>query len=129
MGKTYSHWTERELEVLRDMAGKFNATVIGERVGRGSDGVRKMIGKLGLQSYVNPATTERLAAPPKPAKAPVAIRAYVEEPSVALRKPLEAKSRKQPSSYPPMEICPIHKCWVSNWAEHAARLGCTKPAA
>lgn len=141
MGQTFTAWSEKEISILRENAGKINAIEIGKIVGRGSDGVRKMAKKLGLPSWEQPRTKSIPTASTKPIKrnrkplkhspTPARIKTYV-APSKPLRKPLEEKSRQQLTSYPQVQYCPVCNSPVSDWVAHINRMGwygCKRPAA
>lgn len=114
-----------ELNQLKELAGQFSAVHISAQIGRSVEGVRKQIRKLGLKGFVS--------TPPKPR--PVALREPVggmrpHKPVVSPTKPVALrKASVQHISYPPLEYCPTCHSPVSNWGDHRARMGCTRPAA
>jgi hypothetical protein len=129
MGQTYTKWSDAELFILREKAGKVSAAEIGKEVGRGTEGVKKMIGKLGLQGY-GPVAKPRTPATPKPPR-----EAKIKEPKPpVLRKPLPVKKAtfKRPKVLGTVEWCPNCHAPVSNWGAHLERMaymGCKRPAA
>lgn len=133
MANQYPPWSEAELNRIRELSGNFSSVYIGEQIGRSADSIRNKIKKLGLPSFIS--------APPKPKMRPlvygkpkdesVKVKTYV-EPREGLRQPLEAKSRRQPVSYAPLEWCQNCHAPVSSWSEHVSRMshmGCQRPAA
>lgn len=147
MSNQYTPWTDKELNQLREMAGKRPASEIALEIGRGYDSIQKMCRKLDLPSYVKPVRDKAVKAPVAPVETvevvdepestpeppyvpvvrPVTIRAYV-APTKALR---QAPKPKASVNYPPTELCPVHGCLVSDWPAHIQRLGnvCKRPAA
>jgi len=138
MANQYITWTESELNTLRELAGKHPASYIGKQIGRSISAVQKQMRKYDMPGFVQvfpeKAAPEPRKAPERkedPVEAPVRLKAYT-EPKNGLRKPLEAKSRRQPASYPPLEWCPKCHAPVSSWPEHENRMGwngCKRPAA
>jgi hypothetical protein len=136
MGNQYSAWSEQEISILREKAGKVRSSEIGKEIGRGSSGVQKMAKKSGLPPW-QPPVKERpvpVPKPPKPAKEvkdvqprPVPIAKPVVAP-VPLRKP----EKKRPVIHSQLEWCQNCHSAVSNWSEHVSRMshmGCRRPAA
>jgi hypothetical protein len=117
-------WTQTEIQQLRELAGTLTAPQISLQIGRSASGISKQIKKLGLPSF-KPAGKPIPAAPEAP-RASVKLKTYL-EPRDGLRQAPKPKE----TNWPPMEICPVHKIWVSDWAGHVARLGntCSRPAA
>ena len=125
MALQFNPWSDFELNQLKELAGHFPASHISSQIGRSTEGVRKMIKKLGLKSFVT--------TPPKPR--PVAarnpsVRKDTPKPVVAPIKPVTVrKASVSHISYPPLEWCPSCHSPVSNWVDHQNRLGCKRPAA
>ena len=133
MANQFVPWSDAELTQLKELAGHFSSVHISTKIGRSIDGVRKQIKKLGLPNFVStpPKPKPRPFAYGKAVEAPVKIKTYT-EPREGLRKPLEAKSRRKPSSYAELEWCPNCHSAVSNWGDHCSRMahmGCKRPAA
>ena len=120
-------WNDKEIQRLKQLAGQFSAVYISTQIeGRSTEATRKQIRKLGLKGFVSVPPKPHPAAP-KLLQAPVRVKTYV-EPRPGIR---QAPKPKVTESYPPAELCPVHGCLVSNWAEHTMRLGytCQRPTA
>jgi hypothetical protein len=126
-------WDDKEINLLKELAGKHPANYISEQVGRSLEGVRKQIRKLGLKAFV-PGRSERPAEGKTSHKgkegrgaAPVRIKTYVES-----RPGLRQKEARTSVSYPPLDYCMNCKAPVSDWDAHVIRMGrfgCARPAA
>lgn len=116
-------WSDMEINQLKELAGHFPAVHIGAQIGRGTHGVRKMILKLGLKSYVTTPPKPRPAAPPKAVRAKVVPKRPVShlKPTVVREAPIAHVS------YPPLEWCPTCHSPVSNWIDHERRTRCKRP--
>lgn len=112
-------WTEQEIEILRQMAGKFKSSIIAEKIGRGPDGVLKKIKQLGLPSFSG--------IPTKKPQFPPARQESKNDPN-PLRK-------QEPPRYiikGKVEYCMNCGSPVSSWDLHLERMGrfgCKRPAA
>lgn len=119
----FQRWSDAELATLKELAGKYPASYIGAQIGRGTEGARKMIRKLGLTPYKVPITKPVSHLRPN-RKSPV-------QNITPIAKPEKKKFVTKEVSM--LEKCPVHHCWVSitDWAGHVERLGgtCKRPAA
>lgn len=99
-------WTQQEINQLKELAGTIPAPQVAQKIGRGRDGVLKMIRKLGLPGYSQSAA---------PKKEPV--KEVVEAPKI----------NRHLVSHSPLEWCPNCHAPVSEWDAHLgrmARFGC-----
>jgi biotin operon repressor len=98
------HWREHEDALLREMSGHATMAQIGKQLGRSRVAVSKRAIRLGLSiPRISAARAPRVRGlrQAKP-KAPRLIRVIERV----------------------VDICPLHHCPVSNWAEHKERLAC-----
>jgi hypothetical protein len=118
-----------ELNQLKELAGHFPAAYISEQIGRGMHGVLKKIRELGLKSY----TPNPNKPPPVASRVPSAVPDWAKTTPSKPIAPLKPKNVRKASvshvSYPPLEWCSQCHSPVSNWSDHSARIGCTRPAA
>ena len=130
MENQFSPWSDMEITQLKELAGQFSAVHISVQIGRSTEGVRKMIKKLGLPSFPNPADRK---ASPKPQKAPERkdVEKVTQEP---VRRPVALRKARVGNhvSYSPLEWCETCHAPVSSWVDHENRMrhmGCKRPAA
>jgi hypothetical protein len=136
MANQYQKWSDDEINLLRELAGKHPATEISLKIGRGYDACSKMIRKLGLPSYVpafppaRPAATQKAVGRTKKTKEPVSPQwrgNFLPKKDVVVR-----KAPVQHISFPPLEYCMNCHSPVSSWTDHENRMrhmGCKRPAA
>ena len=130
MGNQFTPWSDFELNQLKDLAGHFPASQISEKIeGRSVEGVRKMIKKLGLKSFVTTPPKPRPVASRKPS-----VRKVTPKPVVAPIKPVTVRkaSVRNNVSFPPLDYCMNCHSPVSDWQSHESRMshmGCKRPAA
>ena len=118
-------WTDGELTILKQMAGKYSAPQIAEKLGRGRDGVLKKIKRLGLPVYdQNSAPSARGIVKCVRSAKDARSKRKVSDNAPVVRRPAVTHV-----SYPPLEWCPTCHAPVSNWTDHEYRMGCKRPAA
>ena len=125
MALTFNPWSDMEITQLRELAGHFSAPYISAQIGRSVEGVRKQIRKLGLKSFVSTPPKPRPAHPHRPVERKDTPKRVLSP----LKPVVLRKASVQHISYPPLEYCPTCHSPVSNWGDHRARMGCTRPAA
>lgn len=148
-----SPWTPEQLEILRTIDPRMGLTKIAEITGYSESSVRKQAKKLGVKfinaSHWTPEEIERLKNMPASLTARQAAKELGKTTSAVQhkrhglgitvqlggnrRQPSEPKRKVHASPKPKpitvierkVDICPLHHCPVSNWAEHKERLGCS----
>ncbi len=127
MAHIFSKWTEQEIATLRKLAGKNSGKEISKEIGRGYDGIQKMIRKLGLPRYEFTGQQRTLTVVNKSPKdthqSPVKSSS-----STLLRKPQKPYNLDRITVKGSVEWCPSCHSPVSNWSEHRERMGCKRPA-
>ena len=136
MALQFTPWSDFELNQLKELAGHFPASYISEKIeGRSVEGIRKMIKKQGLNSFVTTPPKPRPVAARKPVGETKELKTVQPKPKtpVAPIKPVTVrKASVSHISYPPLEWCMNCSSPVSNWSDHESRMshmGCKRPEA
>jgi hypothetical protein len=132
MANSGTHWSDMELNQLKELAGHFPAAHISEQIGRGLHGVLKKIRELGLKSYSSNPHKPR----PVASRVPSAVPDWAKTTPSKIVAPLKPTNVRKASvrhiSYPPLEWCENCHGVVSSWSDHESQMshmGCKRPAA
>lgn len=101
-------WRKHEDELIREFAGKMSAEEIGKQIGRSKCSVHSRASRLKINMRTDGKPTRKESSPRGPRQS---------KPKTKIVRITERIVR-------PVDICPKHRCPVSNWEEHRKRLNC-----
>ena len=112
------HWEDNEIKQMVELEKTMTHAQVAKEMGRTKDSVRHKLKWLKEQGIAVPTTIKAVKKEE--------VRQAKEK--VKEAKPLRKKEQTGYVSYPPLEWCGECHAPVSNWRDHAFRMGCKKPA-